>query len=82
MKNAASSAEDFSCNDDSCYYATPLWDLLNNYFSLLYRLDSICATLKVDQYVEKMETILDVAATATSKKTEQKKEVNLIRIEE
>lgn len=33
-----------------------------------------------EQYIEKMEAILDIAATATSEKTKQKKEVKLIRI--
>ncbi len=35
-----------------------------------------------EQYVEKMEAILDISARATTEKTKQKKEVNLIRIEE
>ncbi|MNO80661.1 MarR family protein [compost metagenome] len=35
-----------------------------------------------EQHIEKIEAILDVAAIATSKKTKQKKEVKLIRIEE
>lgn len=35
-----------------------------------------------EQYVEKMEAILDISASATAEKTKQKKEVNLIRIEE
>lgn len=35
-----------------------------------------------EQYVEKMEEILDIAATATSEKAKQEKEVTLIRIEE
>jgi len=35
-----------------------------------------------EQYVEKLEAILDISARATTEKTKQKKEVNLIRIEE
>jgi DNA-binding MarR family transcriptional regulator len=34
------------------------------------------------QYIEKMEAILDISASATTDKTKQKKEVNLILIEE
>lgn len=35
-----------------------------------------------EQYLEKMEEVLDLMASATTEKTKQKKEVNLIRIEE